>query len=73
MKALAEYNVLAQHPDTFLLEILVITPGIVVGVVANARAALKNPARTATEYLETLRHNGLQKTATFLQNYIDRI
>jgi len=72
-KALAKYNVVAQHPDQFLRLWLDAAPLAVINVVKETRLSLKNPPKTPAEYLDILLKQGLTKTVAYLQNHTDQI
>ena len=60
----------AQHPDEFILHLLDLAPGAVVSAAQNHRRSLKNPAKTAVEYLATLERQGLTQTVSVLREYV---
>jgi len=67
-EALGAYNLVAQHPDDFILNLLDLHPAGVLEAAANHRRSLKNPPKTADEYLDTLLAQGLtQSTAAMRQ------
>ncbi|MBK8753037.1 MAG: PIN domain-containing protein [Candidatus Competibacteraceae bacterium] len=61
-EALRPYNLTAQHPDDFILDLLDLQPALVCQAVANQRRTLKNPPKTVDEYLDTLLKQGLTQT-----------
>ena len=69
---LSPFGMDAQHPDEFVLHLLDLAPGA--GAVAAAaqahRLSLKNPPKTAAEYLATLERQGLTQTASVLREYM---
>jgi len=68
-EALKRYNLVAQHPDDFIFDLLDLYPARVCEAVANHRRSLKNPPKTADEYLDTLRKQGLTQTVGQLREW----
>jgi hypothetical protein len=64
---LAPYGLATQHPDDFICELLDQDPARVCEAVARHRRALRNPPRTAEEYLATLERQGLTRTGRRLR------
>ena len=63
-EALAPYDILAQHPDDFILDLLEADWQTVCNAAEKQRIRLKNPPKTPDEYLETLVELGLPLSAT---------
>ncbi len=63
------FGIEAQHPDEFVLHLLDLALGLVIAAAETHRQSLKNPPRTASEYLETLKRQGLIQTASALREY----
>ncbi len=63
------FGIEAQHPDEFVLHFLDLAPGAVIAAAETHRQSLKNPAKTMSEYLETLERQGLTQTAAALGRY----
>ena len=63
------FGIEAQHPDEFVLHLLDLAPGAVIAAAETHRQSLKNPAKTMSEYLETLERQGLTQTAAALGRY----
>ena len=63
------FGIEAQHPDEFVLHLLDLAPGDVIAAAETHRQSLKNPAKTMSEYLETLERQGLTQTAAALGRY----
>jgi hypothetical protein len=66
---LKRYNLAAQHPDDFIFDLLDLHPAGVCEAAANHRRSLKNPPKTADEYLDTLLKQGLTQTVGLLRNW----
>lgn len=68
---LSEYNLVAQHPDDFLMGLLDLAPVAVCTAVKRQRESLRNPPKTAEELLIALESQGLTQTAAWLRQFID--
>lgn len=68
-EALKPYNLLVQHPDDFIFDLLDLHPALVCEAAANHRRSLRNPLKTADEYLDTLLAQGLTQTAAVLRQW----
>ncbi len=68
-EALSPYNLLVQHPDDFIFDLLDLHPALVCEAAANHRRSLRNPPKTADEYLDTLLAQGLTQTAAVLRQW----
>jgi predicted nucleic acid-binding protein len=66
-EALRKYAIEAQHPDEFVGHLVDLAPGVVLSVVSEQAADLKNPPRTVAELLDTLQANGLVQTVARLR------
>lgn len=64
---LARYNLAAQHPDDFILDVLDLHPARVCEAVAAHRRSLRNPPKSADEYLDTLLRQELTQTVAALR------
>lgn len=69
-EALKPYNLAAQHPDDFIVDLLDLQPARVLEVAARHRRSLKNPPKTADEYLDTLLAQGLTQTVAVMRPWI---
>ncbi|MBD2750406.1 PIN domain-containing protein [Microvirga sp. BT688] len=70
---LHRYNIELQHPDDFLhYQFGLNHAGVVIGA-KNCRARLRNPPKTAADYLAILESQGLPKTVAELSEYADVI
>ncbi|MBK8695938.1 MAG: PIN domain-containing protein [Deltaproteobacteria bacterium] len=65
--ALAPYGVEPLHPDEFVLGLVDLAPGVMVRVVAEQAAALRNPIHTIAQLLDTLRSSGLARSVARLR------
>lgn len=68
-ETLARLDVEPMHPDDFLFHQFGLNTASVLIAAQRCRARLKNPPRTATEYLDTLERQGLTKTVGQLREY----
>ncbi|MHB1633397.1 MAG: PIN domain-containing protein [Acidithiobacillus sp.] len=69
VRTLAIYDLEAKHPDDFICEQFDLQGAKVIQVVAEHRAALKNPPKSQDEYLNTLLGIGLAQTVERLQEW----
>ena len=67
--ALKPYNLAAQHPDDFIMDLLDLHPASVLEAAANHRRSLKNPPKTADEYLDTLLAQGLTQSVAVMRQW----
>jgi hypothetical protein len=67
------YQVQAIHPDDFAQDLYLSDPEGMVEMIRRHRAGLQRPPKTAQEYLDTLRQNHLNQTATTLQKHYDEL
>lgn len=66
---LSQFNIEILHPDDFLFHQFGLnTPGVVISA-QRCRARLKNPPKSARDYLDTLEKQGLPKTIAELRDY----
>jgi predicted nucleic acid-binding protein len=70
-RALASFNIEAQHPDEFLCNHLSLAPGLFCSAVRKVRARLIHPPYSIEEYLATLTRQGLVATAGELRSFAD--
>jgi predicted nucleic acid-binding protein len=70
---LAPHNVLARHPDDFIMSIFETDPMAVVRALALDRARLRKPPMTVTEYVASLFRAGLPETAAAIRMFADRL
>jgi predicted nucleic acid-binding protein len=69
-EVLSQFEIDAQHPDEFIVHLLDLSPGSVLAATQRHRESLKNPRKTAVEYLEMLEREGLAQTAFILREYM---
>ena len=67
---LGPFGIDSQHPDEFVLHLLDLAPGAVVAAAQTHRFSLKNPSKTAADYLATLERQGLTQTVSALREYM---
>ena len=67
---LGPFGIDAQHPEKFVLHLLDLAPGAIVASAQINRLSLKNPPKSATEYLATLERQGLTQTVSVLREYM---
>lgn len=65
--ALQPHQLVAQHPDAFLLRIIALNPLVVRATVETHQQALQKPPKTPAEYLATLSQQGLPGTVAALR------
>lgn len=65
--ALKPYNLVAQHPDDFIVDLLDLHSAGVLEAVARHRRSLKHPPKTADDYLNTLLAQGLTQSAAAMR------
>ena len=68
-KALRPYNLAAQHPDDFILDLLDLHPACALEAAASHRRSLKNPPGTADDYLDTLLAQGLTQSVAAMRQW----
>ncbi|MEZ2225717.1 MULTISPECIES: PIN domain-containing protein [unclassified Microcoleus] len=64
---LDQYEIEAQHPDDFILDLIDLNYLKVANAVTTCHQRLKNPPKSLDEYLEILLKQGLQSTVKSLQ------
>lgn len=68
--ALEPFNIEAQGPDQFVLDVVNLAPARVAAVIQQQSAALRSPPRTVDELLEDL-SNSLPRAAAALQSHFE--
>jgi hypothetical protein len=71
--ALAPLHVKALHPDAFVCELIQREPQLVLAAMRDHRQDLKNPPKTAAEYLATLASLGMTNTVAAVTAGADHI
>ncbi|KJB93049.1 PIN domain-containing protein [Skermanella aerolata] len=66
---LSRYNLEAIHPDEFIRSVFDLNDAAVVIAAQRCHKKLRNPPKTAEEYLDTLLRQSLPKTASALKPY----
>jgi len=66
---LSSFDIEALHPDVFVLRLFDISAQDVVSAASEQRHSLKNPPKTALEYLATLERQGLTGTVARLREF----
>lgn len=66
-ESLQEFEIEAQSPDEFVLNLLDLAPEDVYEAAEDHRLGLKNPPKTVAEYLNTLESEGLVRTVAKLR------
>ena len=69
LEQLNRYQVSAQHPDDFIFDLLDQHLARICEATANHRRSMKNPPKTADEYLDTLLKQGLTQTVGVLRRW----
>lgn len=65
--ALAPWGLAARHPDDFIVDLLGLAAARVLQAAARHRHALKNPPKTADEYLDSLLAQGLKQSVALMR------
>lgn len=68
-ESLKPFNVTAQHPDDFILDLIDLKPAPVLTCFKEDRTHYRNPPLAVEEYLENLLRQGLSKTVAYLSEY----
>jgi predicted nucleic acid-binding protein len=69
--ALEPFNIEAQAPDQFVLDLVNLAPGRVASVVQQQSAALRNPSRTVDDLLDSLSNQGLPRAVAALRSSLE--
>lgn len=67
------YNIMSQHPDDFILDLIDLDQPKVLSCFKEDRNHYNNPPFKVDEYLIKLERQGLSKTVAFLDDYRDLI
>lgn len=65
----AKYNVSAQHPDDFIIDLWDLNKHKVMEAVARHRKSMKNPPKSVEDYLDTMASQELVQTVDALRPY----
>lgn len=71
-ETLAAYEIEAQHPDDFVLNLIDLSPVAIANVIREPSAALKNPPRSIPDVLAALESAGLIQTTARLRELLGR-
>ena len=71
--ALVPYNITAERPDAFVLQLLNDDPDRVLAALADDRADLINPPLSVEQYLAILERGGLVTTVLAIRPFADRL
>jgi predicted nucleic acid-binding protein len=66
---LEPYRIEVQHPDTFISQWISVAPTLVSIAAKRHHQSLKNPPKSAEEYLATLDRMGLTQVVSLLRDY----
>lgn len=69
-ETLALYGIEAVDPDTFVVDLIDLAPGVVLSVVDEQAKSLRSPPRTTPELIDTLKDTGLRRTAAKLSELL---
>ena len=69
VKSLAKWGITPQHPDEFITHLIDLAPPLVCVAAKRHRESLKNPPKTADEYLGALERQGLAQTVSELRRF----
>lgn len=69
--SLSKYNIIAQHPDKFLTQLLSIQPDMVCAAVKKQRMNLKNPPLNIKQYLAILEKLLLPNFVKNLEHFVN--
>jgi hypothetical protein len=70
-ETLARFDIVALHPDDFLLRLFESAPHVVCAAVKRQRESLRNPPKTPEELLTTLEDQGLPQAVARLREFSD--
>ena len=70
---LQQWELVAQHPDDFIIDLMRQDLAAVLSAAARHRQTLKNPPKSPAEYLDTMTLQGLEKTVATMRGAIDAI
>ncbi|WP_321916660.1 PIN domain-containing protein [Paraburkholderia sp. J11-2] len=70
---LARFGIEVQHPDDFVAGLFNLNQMLVLRAMADHRRSLRNPPKSAYEYLDTLASQGLTQTVSIVRPYVAAI
>lgn len=70
---LAPHGIAAQDPDSFVANLIESNAAIVLDAVRRHRSSLRQPPKTADEYLATLLRQGLHRAVHLLRGFFESI
>jgi predicted nucleic acid-binding protein len=70
---LSGYGIEAQHPDEFVSDLIGLDAEVVYSAVKEQRARLKNPPKSAEDFLVTLENQSLAQTVAHLRKALELI
>jgi predicted nucleic acid-binding protein len=65
------YDIIAQHPDDFIADLIDWKPQVVMAAVETCRKRLKNPPKSIDEYVNILLKQGLSISTSMLREIYD--
>jgi hypothetical protein len=68
--SLGKFDIEAQHPDTFVRDLVDLRSGAVVAVVHQQRDQLRRNPKTLPQFLDTLERQGLVQTVSLLRELL---
>ncbi len=69
---LAEFDLRAQHPDTFLRHPIDLAPSVVRARLVNAAGVLRRPPMTMEEYIAMIERQSLPESAAALRELLGK-
>lgn len=67
---LKQYDIVAMHPDHFLMQLISENQDLFLSAIKNTRLRLRNPEKSARQYLDILKNQGLNDAVNFLMAHI---
>ncbi|MBL9105541.1 MAG: PIN domain-containing protein [Myxococcales bacterium] len=71
--ALRAYNIEALTPDEFMMDMLDLDPALVIQILHEQAAALRNPPRTVLDVLTSLRRSGFRESVAKIHELLERL
>ena len=72
-EVLGKYDLFAQHPDDFVLDLIDLDPAVVLSTIKQQRVALRKPPTAAEPFVDTIKRQGLPGVAGFVEENIGLI